>query len=58
MEGSFCTHETINCTNGSFFVQDSEIAEEAIERIENFLDAKYEAADLDQIVAESVHLNK
>ena len=31
--------------------------EEAIERIKNILDAKYEEADLDQIVAESVHLN-
>ena len=47
----------INCTNESFFVQDSEIAEEAIEIIKNILDAKYEAADLDQIVAKSVHLN-
>ena len=31
--------------------------EQAVERIKNILDAKYEAADLDQIVAESVHLN-
>ena len=47
----------INCTNESFFVQDSEIAEEAVERIKNILDAMYEVADLEQIVAESVHLD-
>ena len=37
----------INCANESFFVQDSEIAEEAVERIKNTLDAKNEAANLD-----------
>ena len=47
----------IDCTNESCFVQDLEIVEEAIERNKNILDAKYEAADFDQIVAESVHLN-
>ena len=47
----------INCTNESFFVQDSEIVEDAVERIKNILDAKYEAADLDQIVTDSVHSN-
>ena len=47
----------INCISESFFVQDSEIVEDAVERIKNILDAKYEAADFDQIVAESVHLN-
>ena len=47
----------INCTNESFFVQDTEIAEEAVERIKNILDAKNEAADLEQIVAESVYLD-
>ena len=47
----------INCTNESVFVHYSEIAEEAIERMKYILDAKYEAADLEQIVAESVHLD-
>ena len=47
----------INCTNESFFVQDLEIVEEAVERLQNILDAKYKVADLDQIVAESVLLD-
>ena len=38
----------INCTSESFFVQDSKIAEEAVERIKNILNAKYEAADLNR----------
>ena len=39
------------------FVQDSKIAEKATERMKYILDAKYEAADLEQIVAESVHVD-
>jgi hypothetical protein len=46
-----------NCNIGqSYFVQDQGAIDEATERIKRILDAKYEPADLDQIVQECNHL--
>jgi RNase H-like domain found in reverse transcriptase/Reverse transcriptase (RNA-dependent DNA polymerase)/Integrase zinc binding domain len=41
----------------AFYVQDSTAVDEATERIKGILDAKYEAADLDDVVTKSLHLN-
>ena len=45
-------------TEKEFYAQDSEIAMEAMSRVKRILDAKYEAADLKQVVAECTHLSK
>ncbi len=40
------------------YAEDSPCVREAAERIKRILDAKYEPADLDKVVAESTHLDK
>ena len=45
-------------TEKEFYAQDSEIATEAMSRIKRILDAKYEAADLKEVVADCTHLSK
>ena len=45
-------------TSKDFFVQDTEIVEDAMTRVKQILEAKYEPADLEEIVAECTHLTK
>ena len=46
-----------NCQFKDFFVQESDSVKEAMERIKGILDAKYEPANLDEVVEQSTHLN-
>ncbi len=40
----------------SFFIQESNAVDESVSRLKNILDAKYEAADLDDIADKAMHL--
>ena len=41
----------------SYYINDTPCLEEAAERIKQILDAKYEPANLDEVVAEATHLS-
>jgi hypothetical protein len=45
-------------TINEFFIQETGIVEDAMIRVKKILDAKYEPADLKQIVKECTHLSK
>ena len=45
-------------TSNEFFIQETGIVEDAMTRVKNILDAKYEPANLEQVVAECTHLSK
>jgi hypothetical protein len=46
-----------DCTTKDFYTQDAESIKQETTRIQRILDAKYESADLKQIVRECTHLN-
>ena len=48
-----------NCTiNSDFFVQDNDLIKSETDRIKRILDAKYEAANLEEVAEDAVHLSK
>jgi hypothetical protein len=47
-----------DCTIEDLYIQDTEKIEDAMSRVKRILDAKYEAANLEQIVAECDYLTK
>jgi hypothetical protein len=57
-DGAVTSMKNIDTTyEESYYIPDSDVADEAVERIKQILDAKYEPADLDQLVQECTHLN-
>ena len=48
----------VDCTVQDMYVQDADSIKSETDRVKSILDAKYEPADLDQIVGEYSHLSK
>ena len=50
--------KSIDCTQKDMYVQDAQSIAEETSQVKSILDAKYEAADLNQIVNKCDHLSK